>query len=134
MAGRKRGNGEGTIRQKPDGRWEARYRDGSGVRRSIMGKTRSAVAGELAAAIRDRDKGLPTVIGARQTVEEYLRAWLETMRPPRVRESTWLRNETFIRLQIIPAIGKVRLTQLNRMHLQQLYARCLAAGRPCGRK
>ena len=128
MATRRRGNGEGTIRQKPDGRWEARYRDGSGVRRSIMGKTRSAVAGELAAAIRDRDKGLPTVIGARQTVEEYLRAWLETMRPPRVRESTWLRNETFIRLQIIPTIGKVRLTQLNRMHLQQLYAKCLAAG------
>lgn len=126
----KRGNGEGTIRQKPDGRWEARYTTVTdGKRHSLMGKTRQEVAGKLAAAIRDRDKGLnPNATDTRQTVEQYLWAWHETMHPPRIRESTWIRNEQFIRLQIVPAIGRVRLAQLNRMHLQQLYARCLAAG------
>src|SRR5262249_29973842 len=55
-------------------------------------------------------------------------AWHETMRPPRIRESTWIRNEQFIRLQIVPSIGKIRLSQLNRLHLQQFYAKCLATG------
>lgn len=72
MATRRRGNGEGTIRQKPDGRWEARYVAADGARKSVMGKTRAEVAAKLAAAIRDRDKGLSSVIGSRQTVAQYL--------------------------------------------------------------
>lgn len=131
MAGTKpkrRGNHEGSIRQKPDKRWEARYTDATGKRRSIMGKSRAEVARKLADAIGHRNKGLATATDNRQTVAQYLYAWHETMRPPRIRESTWIRNETFIRRQIVPTIGKIRLTQLNRMHLQQLYATCTADG------
>jgi integrase len=127
MAGKKRGQGEGTIRQRADGRWEAMYTDAAGRRKSLYGTTRQEVAGRLAAAIRDRDKGLMSA-DARMTVEQYLKSWLETMRPPRIRESTWIRLETHLRLHAIPAIGKVKLAQLNRMHLQQLYTQCQAKG------
>jgi integrase len=127
MAGKRRGNSEGTITERADGRWEARYSDAAGKRRCIYGKTRAEVAGRLAAAIRDRDKGLLLADG-KMTVEAYLTSWLETMRPPRVRESTWMRYEIHMRLHVIPAIGQVKLQQLNRMHLQQLYARCQAHG------
>jgi integrase len=127
MAGKRRGNSEGTITQRADGRWEARYTDAAGKRRCLYGKTRQQVAARLAAAIRDRDRGL-LVADARTTVEQYLKTWLETMRPPRIRESTWLRLDVHLRKHAIPAIGRVKLQQLNRMHLQQLYAQCLTSG------
>ena len=48
-----RGNGEGSIRKRPDGRWEARYytgrdpKTGKNKRKSVFGKTRKEVAEKL---------------------------------------------------------------------------------------
>jgi hypothetical protein len=75
------------IRRRPDGSWEARYRDAAGTRRSLYGKTAEAVRRKLTRATHERDRGLPTADN-RLTVEHYLLKWLETMRPPRVREAT----------------------------------------------
>ena len=44
---RRRGNSEGSIRLRTDGRWEARYSLPDGSRRSIMGKTRAEVREKL---------------------------------------------------------------------------------------
>src|SRR5258706_12068748 len=81
--GRKRGNNEGSIRQRPDGTWEARLTlgDGSGARKSLYGKTRAEVAVKLAAAKRDLDHGLPVLRDERQTVGQYLTTWLADMQP-----------------------------------------------------
>ena len=70
MAGR-RGNSEGTIRRRPDGRWEARYVAADGKRRSAYAATRQEVARVLTAALRERELGL-TTLHERQTVTEYL--------------------------------------------------------------
>lgn len=127
MAGKRRGNSEGTVVERSDGRWMGQISLEDGKRKTIYAKTQREALQKLAALRRDRDKGLP-VMNDRQTVEQYLRAWLETMRPPRIRESTWIRAESHLRIHAIPFIGKIRLSQLNRMHLQQLYAKCLADG------
>ena len=57
-------NDEGTIRERKDGRWEARYLDANGSRRSVYGKTRKDVAGKLAARIASKE------IEPLQTVEQ----------------------------------------------------------------
>lgn len=44
----KRGNGEGSIRRRKDGRYEGRYTDGAGRQRSVYGKTRKETAKKLA--------------------------------------------------------------------------------------
>lgn len=49
---RKRGNNEGNIRKRRDGRWEAQYSvkrqtDGKTVRRSLYGKSRLEVQEKL---------------------------------------------------------------------------------------
>src|SRR5258705_5705701 len=72
----KRGNSEVTIRKRSDGRWEARLVARTGERRSLYGKTRQEAARLLARAIREREDGL-SVLGERQTVEEYLTAWMQ---------------------------------------------------------
>jgi integrase len=124
---RKNLNGQGSIRERADGRWEARYTDANGMRRSIMGKTAAEVEEKLTAAKNARNKGMPSAPDARKTVGQYAAEWLESRRR-RIRESTWIRYEQHIRLQIVPVIGRVHLIKLNRDNLQHLYARCLADG------
>ena len=74
----RRGNGEGSINRRADGRYQACY-TADGKRHFLYGKTRAEVAKKLAATLRDRDKGLPVGLNERQTTQHYLTSWLEMM-------------------------------------------------------
>lgn len=63
----------------------------------------------------------------RQRLGEYLHLWLETDRP-RLRERTWDRYEQYVRLHIVPALGKTSLVRLSPQHLQRLYSDRLESG------
>jgi integrase len=125
MAG-KQGNGEGTIRQRPNGLWEARVALDAGRRKSLYGKTRGEVARKLAEARRDRDKGIPTV-GERQTVAQYLTIWLEMVKPT-IRPRTWKRYQELLTLHVVPTLGRVLLAKLTAQHVLLLYRTKLDAG------
>ena len=66
----RRGNGEGSVVKRGDGRWQARLTLDGSKPKYFYGKTRQEVARRLAEATRDRDKGLP-IVGERQTVGRY---------------------------------------------------------------
>ena len=91
----RRGNNEGSIYKRADGRWAAALTVTGGKRRTLYGKTRQEVAGKLAAAIRDRDTGVP-VTPQRQTVGEFLRKWIEDSVRPTVRPRTFERYEGIV--------------------------------------
>jgi integrase len=125
MPGR-RGNGEGSISKRPDGRWEARITVEGGKRKSFFAKNRQDAARKLTEALRDRDKGLPFV-GERQTVGQFLTSWIETVGS--TIEPTTLRMYSIrVRRHIIPAIGKVSLAKLTPQRVQQLYSDKLKEG------
>lgn len=75
----KRSNGEGTVRQRPDGRWEARisYRDHDDkiVRRSFYGKTASAVRQKMRSALDRVEQDLPPTDAA-VTVATWIEQWV----------------------------------------------------------
>lgn len=123
MPGKKRGNGEGSITQRSDGLWEARLTLHDGKRKSFYNKSRQEVAKKLTEALRDRDKGLIIVGDERQTVEQYLKLWLEQKRPT-IRYGTWRRYEQLLR-RVSPHIGHLRLTKLTAQHVTQTYAHFL---------
>lgn len=125
--GSKRGNNEGSITRRPDGRWHARMSLDSGKRKHFYGKTRQEVAAQLTAALRERDQGLSLVLDERQTLAQYLDSWLATMRSA-VRPRTWQRYEQYIRLHTTPFLGKVALSKLTAQQVQGLYANRLEAG------
>lgn len=128
MAGRRRGNGEGTIRQRTsDGLWVARISLEGGRRKSLYGKTRADVARQLAATTRDRDRGMPIALDERQTLATYLTTWLETVEPT-VEPSTYERYELDVRRHLIPILGKTRLSQVTSQQVQHLLARKLDEG------
>lgn len=122
----KRHRGEGTIRLREDGRWEARVRLDNGSRRSYFGKTAAAVAKELLNARKARDEGLP-MPGATLTVEAYFTDWLVSVKP-KLRPLTWRRYEQYTRLHLVPELGRVKLTALRPEHLERLYAAKMEAG------
>ena len=125
MATKQRGHGEGGIRQRPDGTWEARISDGMKpnkqgklvrARRSVYGKTRAEVAARLKVALREQQQGLPTT-NERTTVGEFLASYLATIAPV-VRPSTYRSYEQNIRLYLIPALGRRSLAKLTPREVQ----------------
>jgi integrase len=125
MAGR-RGNNEGSLTKRPDGRWEARITLADGKRKSFYGKTRQEAAKRLAAAVRDQIVGLP-IVGEKQTLVQYLDHWLEVAKPT-IKPRTYHLYEMFVRVHIVPSLGTTALARLSPQHIQAFYAGRLAAG------
>jgi integrase len=121
----KRGNGEGSIYQRSDGRWVASLWV-SGKRKYLYGRTRQDVARRLNEVVHAAHEGTYVDPG-RMTVAELVDEWLGTAEAS-VGVSTWIRYEQYARVHIKPAIGGVALRTLTPRHVQQLYARSLAGG------
>jgi integrase len=122
----KRANGEGSIHQRKDGRWCASIGGGRGKRQHFLGHSRADVARKLNAALKSRDDGVPPV-AERQTVGQFTLSWLMAIKPS-LREGTWRRYEQYVRLHVIPTLGRTSLTGLTPQHLQRLYSERLAWG------
>jgi integrase len=127
----KRGNGEGGItRHKKSGLYMARYMVQTVAgpkRRALYGKTRSEVAAKLSKALADREGGF-TYDAGKQTVEEYLTRWLSNSVRDTVRQRTYERYESIVRVHLAPAIGKVKLKALTPEHVRGLYREKLDGG------
>lgn len=117
--GKRRGRGEGSIRQRADGRWEARidlgWQDGKRRRKIIYGKTRRAVADQLPKALQAAQAGA-LVTDERQTVGRYLVTWL-TVKQAQLRPRAFASYERTIRAHIEPGLGRVRLARLAPQHV-----------------
>jgi integrase len=127
---KKRGNGEGSIYQRKDGRWVGQYtvHTAKGPKYCyIYGKTRKGVAEKLSKKIVDRDSDLNFDVG-NISLGEYLDRWLSDSVRGTVRVSTYERHEAIIRLHIKPSIGRVGLKKLTPAHVRSLYSEKLAAG------
>jgi integrase len=124
---KRRGNGEGHISQRSDGRWEARVRLRDGRRKSLYGQTRIEVTRRLKELQRDIDKGIHTPRDERQTFGAYLDSWLVTKKPE-VELSYWTRCDQYVRLHIKPSLGRTPLVKLTAQQLSALYGRKLAEG------
>lgn len=118
----RRANGEGSIYQrKTDGRWCASLSLDRGKRKHFLGHSRSDVAEQLAAAVAARDKGA-IITSGRKNVGEFMNAWLVAVKPS-LRERTLVRYEQYVRLHVVPDIGKTQLAKLTPQHLQRLYSK-----------
>lgn len=131
---KKRANGEGSIRKKPNGRWEGRFtvgvdpNTGRAIQKSVSAKTQAECKEKLKQAIRD-NRGIPVDHNGDYTVADWCRLWFETYSKPNIRYNTAKSYENIIELHIIPAIGAVKLKQLTSIHIQRMYNESKANGR-----
>ncbi|MEW1640155.1 tyrosine-type recombinase/integrase [Streptomyces sp. NPDC093801] len=131
-----RANGDGTIYQRKDGRWEAAgYVLAPGNTRKrvrVYGNTRAEATAKLTEKIATSNRGVPAP-SAQGTVGAYLTYWLETVAVHRLRENTHTRYTACVRLYLIPGLGRKKLAKLTakdvRTWLDQLRTRCQCCAR-----
>jgi integrase len=126
----RRGNGEGSIRRRKDSRWEARYTIHTAEGRkqkTVYGKTRKEVSEKLTEVMAVRDKGLVYDAG-KLTVAEFLQCWLEDVVKPSASHRTYSTNAQQVRDHIAPTLGRIKLKELRKAHIDRLYREKLDFG------
>lgn len=127
----RRGRGDGGIYRRADGRWCGQYSlgvgpDGKRQRVTVYGATRKEVVEKLAALRQDALKGLP-VKPEKLTVREHLEDWLG-QKKRQTKPGTWLRHESHIQTHLVPALGHLRLRDLDHRHVNALYTQLQEKG------
>ena len=117
--------GGGTIRQRPDGRWEARYTlgidpgTGKQIQKSVYGKTQKEVRQKLTAITAEIDNGTYQE-PCKMTVNDWLDIWLKDYQIG-VKDSTAYLYERQAKLYLRPALGNISLETLKVHTVQRLY-------------
>lgn len=119
--GARRASGEGTVFQRPDGKWVARLPPDprTGRRREFWGATQAEACDRRAAHIK-RAHVHGDVVDEDPTLASYLAEWLDHTATPRIRPSTVQCYRTCINARIVPEIGRIRLSQLRAVHVRQM--------------
>ena len=123
----------GSVRRLPSGRWQARFRDGSGIPRSRTFPTRGDASRHLARIRTDIDRGdwFDPEAG-RQLLEAYAEGWLAKRRvrgrplAPRTSE----RYRTLLRVHIFPVLGHLPLSRLDPAAVRHWHSTLLEAEAP----
>ncbi|MFX4294513.1 tyrosine-type recombinase/integrase [Streptomyces bohaiensis] len=133
---RVRANGDGTVYQRKDGRWEAAgYVLAPGNTRKrvrVYGTTRKEALAKLTEKIAASNRGLP-IPSAQGSLAAYLTYWLENVAAHHLRENTHTRYTACVDRYIIPGLGKKKLTKLTakdvRTWLNHLRTTCQCCAR-----
>jgi integrase len=130
----KKGNGEGSIYPHKKNGKKVGYRGAYVVhtaegpkRRYVSGKDRDEVRRKLTEAMANRDKGI-VYNDENITLEDYLDRWLADSVHGTVRESTFSRDKYLVTNHIKPALGRLKLKNLNALQVQSLYRDRLDSG------
>jgi integrase len=124
--------GGGTIRQRKDGRWEARYtvgRDpgtGKQVQRSVYGTTQQEVRKKLAQAVASLDNG-DYFEPAKMTLARWVAIWLQEYTGDK-KFLTVKHYTAQCKTHIVPSLGAVKLAELTTPQIQAFYNRLLRDG------
>lgn len=125
--------GAGSIRQRPDGRWEARFvvgtdpATGKNIRKSIYGNTQKEVRQKMAQAIAAVDNKTYRE-PCKMTLGEWLDTWADTYLEG-VKPRTVKIYKDNIRLHIKPYLASVRLEELDPHAIQKYLNTLLQNGK-----
>jgi integrase len=133
---KRRGFGEGSVYQEGPQRWVAFLSAGfetapdgtrRRVRKKFVGKTKQEVVNKLMDARRALQLGV-VVARASETLEEWLTAWLST-KAGHLRPRTYGDYARLIYAYLIPSLGRLRLTALRPLAVEQALARIALGGK-----
>ena len=122
----RRGNREGTVSHRRDGRWEARISTADGRRRVAYARTREDASVALQRLQREAVSGLP-VPPERLTVRAFMTGWVEG-KEAKLRPSTATRYRQLVVAQIVPTWGRLRLARLSPQDVDSGLARLQEGG------
>ena len=129
---RKRGQGEGSIFERSDGRWcgcmsVGGYKNGRPKRKYYYGSTRGEVVEKMTKGLRDLQQGvLPS--DDRMRLGQYLDQWLEYSVKPSVRAITHESYSQLVRLHLKPGLGPIPISKLSPSDVREFMNTKLKSG------
>lgn len=133
MANR-RPSGDGTIRKRSDGRWEARivvgHKDnGSPIFQYIYSKSQKKLVLKLH-QMQELYQDVDLTEGYKMTLREWLDQWINDYKSTSIRPNTIKSYKSMIKNYVNPSLGNKQLNQINALDIQKLYSKV----KDCGRK
>ena len=130
---KRRPQGDGTIRKRNDGRWEARIiighkNDGSPMYKSAFAKTQKSALKQLHQLI-DLYRDVDLTEDSRMTLGEWLDKWLDEYMIFTIRESTLDSYRAMVKNQVKPFIGSKQISSLTTADMQKFYNKIKKEGR-----
>ena len=123
---KRRGNNEGTIYQRKNGRWVAQVRI-EGRRLSKSFSTQKEARRWIREMQDQIENGL-SADGFKMTVHDLFKMWLESIQGS-VRPRTLDQYQGVVRNHLEPVLGEIKLRELQPYQIQQLYNSLLAEGK-----
>ena len=130
---KRRPQGDGTIRKRSDGRWEARIivghkNDGSPMYKSAFAKTQKSALKQLHQLI-DLYRDVDLTEDSRMTLGEWLDKWLDEYMIFTIRESTLDSYRAMVKNQVKLFIGGKQISSLTTADMQKFYNKIKKEGR-----
>lgn len=130
MTNGRRGQGEGSVLQLPDGRWRAMvdlgWVDGKRRRKAATRATRREAVEWLREAQQSHEAG--ALVSRTPTVAEWFVVYLDEHAATRLRPRTLVNYRRTVERHVLPALGKLRLDKVLPERLTRLYREKVAAG------
>ena len=126
----KRGNNEGSVYRRQDGRWVAcitlGYANGKRQRKTAMAASKREANQELAQLQHAAEQGL--ALGPDPALGEYLRRWLQDSARMTLRPRTFNSYRAIVELHLIPALGRIPLRKLSPGDVEAYVLRIVESG------
>lgn len=106
------------IRQNKNGRYEARYIDRFGNRRSIYGTSKVEIRNKLVEALKENENR--KTVKKRMTVNQWYKSWMEIYKIPVIRPNTRRHYEHIFNSLILPELGDMYVDEVRQIHVKEL--------------
>ena len=120
----RRGNNEGSVYRRKDGRWVGSAtigfdENGKQIRKSYYGKTRSEVTLKIADTVNYLLQG-GKISTTNEDLQTLMHEWLMTFKRAAVTSRSFENDLSRAKLYIYPQIGNMKLGEINTAHIQRL--------------
>lgn len=124
-------NGDGTLRERKDGRWEYRVVVGydeiqKPIRKSFYGKNQTEAKKKYREWLQKPEK---VRIEKAATVGEWAAVWLDVYKKDKVEYGTYRNYKMYVDKHIIPSIGKLKLEDVKPAHIEKLMKKASSLSR-----
>ena len=130
---KRRPSGDGMVRRRDDGRWEARIvvghkKNGAPIFHHDYATTQKAVTDKLHQSL-ERYRDVELTEDSRMTLSEWLDVWLEEYKEGTVRPSTMRSYRQMVDAYIKPQLGHKQISLISSQDIQRMYNRLKKDGR-----
>lgn len=121
----RRQNGEGTIKLRKDGRYEAQIvvgkgSDGKLIRKSVFARSMAELVEKKTKLLNDVQTG-NYIEPTRITLSQWLDQWLSVYQEGNISRNFYVRRKDLVRLHVSHYIGNIPLQKLRPINIQSLY-------------